>query len=435
MKKISKNWFNNFLNFAKLLFIILITLIVMAKYLLASELIFLQFNEHAQLNVSNNEKIWIENKKYIQVTDQQKFLQIIGKSKGNCQIQIGSRSIQIVVGSQHDKFNFNKLKSILRFTPWLQLSFDGINVVVEGQIKSTQDWQNLIDLKLSNWILNAEVDSKIIDFIEYKLNQKLQMNHLQEVKILNTPTPTVKVSKDIADKNITFMSIIKQFGLKVDKDDNILNLEPLVRVKMTLAEVRKKDLENFGFKFPNEYSTTILSTRGADAIKQGWDSSVNLNLKERNGFGKILATPVLLSKSGSEANFLAGGEFPIKMITPKSHEVIWKKYGIQLKVKPTVDSYGHIKMDIDTEVSSLDHTQAVDGIPALLTNKIQASFDLQKSQTLILSGLIKHVDEKTIEGWPGLIHVPILGQLFSSHDYQQNKTEMIVFVTPEILEN
>jgi pilus assembly protein CpaC len=243
----------------------------------------------------------------------------------------------------------------------------------------------------------------------------------------------IRTSKIFMKDNSRSLDIIKMYGLNIITDDDVISTKPLVKVKMTLLEMRKSSLTEIGINPPTQYSSQLSS--GGKMGSGTWNSEANLNLLQNKGIGQILASPVLITKSGTEAEFLAGGEIPIRIINNKTKDLIWKKYGINLKVKPTVDNQGHINMDIETEVSSIDPKRNVEGIPAILTNKIQSHFELQKSQTLILSGLIKHMNGETVTGWPWLNEIPILGALFSSADFQQEKTEMIILVTPEIIKN
>ena len=148
----------------------------------------------------------------------------------------------------------------------------------------------------------------------------------------------------------------------------------------------------------------------------------------------LLASPNLMCKSGKEATFFAGGEFPIKTIGEKYGTVVWKQYGINLKIKPLIDSIGQISLEIETEVSSIDKSREIDGVPAMHSHKVSSFFDLTKSQTIILSGLIKSETGTSSEGLPYLSQLPVLGRLFSSKDYLDNKTELVIFVTPKLSE-
>ena len=129
---------------------------------------------------------------------------------------------------------------------------------------------------------------------------------------------------------------------------------------------------------------------------------------------------------------MAGGEFPIKLTSFGSSGVTWKNYGVLLKVKPLADSTGRMSIEIETEVSALDDANKVDGIPGLLTNRMKTHFDLSTSRTIALSGLIKNDLSRQTSGLPGLSSIPILGSLFSSTDFKDNQSELVIFVTPAV---
>ena len=115
--------------------------------------------------------------------------------------------------------------------------------------------------------------------------------------------------------------------------------------------------------------------------------------------------------------------------------MIWKTYGIQLKVLPTVDIHGKLSMQLTTEVSTIDESQKVDGLPGFLTNRIQNQFHLKQTEAIVISGLIREDSGKSKEGLPFLQHIPILGALFSSEEYKNQKTELVVIVKPKIISN
>ncbi|MBK7960123.1 MAG: hypothetical protein IPK04_02190 [Bdellovibrionales bacterium] len=101
-------------------------------------------------------------------------------------------------------------------------------------------------------------------------------------------------------------------------------------------------------------------------------------------------------------------------------------------MKPKADSSGRMNLKIETEVSSI--TEIVDGIPSLATNRVSTTFDLKETKTIVLSGLLKDQNTTSQSGLPWLQRIPILGSLFSSEDYIQKRTELLIFVRPEILQ-
>src|SRR5690606_22390992 len=134
-----------------------------------------------------------------------------------------------------------------------------------------------------------------------------------------------------------------------------------------------------------------------------------------------------------EAKFLAGGEFPIKIINFQTNDIQWKKHGILLSFKPLADRSGKLSLSLSVEISLIDQAQAIDGIPGLLVNRVESHLDLKESQTIALSGLIKEQSGKSNQGIAALKNIPIIGRLFSSEDFRNNRTDLVVFVTPRVV--
>ena len=149
--------------------------------------------------------------------------------------------------------------------------------------------------------------------------------------------------------------------------------------------------------------------------------------------GKVIANPKLLCRSGESAHFLAGGEIPIKLVGFKTSEVQWKKYGVILDITPLADIQRGISTKLVTEVSLLDEAHKIEGIPGLLTNRIETHFDIRGEKTIALSGLIKNEIGRGSQDTPLLSAIPLLGELFKSKEYKENKTELIIFVTPRVI--
>ena len=103
-----------------------------------------------------------------------------------------------------------------------------------------------------------------------------------------------------------------------------------------------------------------------------------------------------------------------------------------LKVKPLADFSGRMSIAIETEVSTLEPAPP-DTIPGISTTRIETHFDLVKSRTIAISGLLRNDSSQSAGGLPLLGQIPILGPLFSSRNFREKKTELVVFVTPDIV--
>ncbi len=158
-----------------------------------------------------------------------------------------------------------------------------------------------------------------------------------------------------------------------------------------------------------------------------------INLAVQDGTAYILANPQLSTRSGGVASFLAGGEIPIPISSALGETtVLYKKYGVMLKIKPEADRYGNILTNIYTEVSQIDPTVTIDGYPGFLTRKTSTLVNVHSGQTIVLSGLVHSLGASTINKFPWLGDIPILGWLFKSHNFQASRSELVIFVTPVI---
>jgi pilus assembly protein CpaC len=184
---------------------------------------------------------------------------------------------------------------------------------------------------------------------------------------------------------------------------------------------------------------TVLTDFGTD------DLLAFLDAQEQSGRAHFLAEPTLMTANREIATFLAGGEIPIPVVQSSGGQgntggvsIIFKEYGVRLRFTPEIVSDSLIKLQVAPEVSSLDFVNAVllQGfrIPALLTRKMESTVDVKRNTSLVLSGLFNNADERVKTGIPLLMNIPILGQLFSSTRFQKNESELIVIVTPTMVD-
>ncbi len=156
---------------------------------------------------------------------------------------------------------------------------------------------------------------------------------------------------------------------------------------------------------------------------------------------QILAEPNLLTQSGKEASFLAGGEFPFPVVQSttagQAITILFKEFGVRLTFTPTLTVEGKIHLKVQPEVSALDFANAltISGflIPALSTRRVQTEMELEDGQSFAIAGLVDDRLTETIQKIPVLGDIPILGKLFQSRTLSRSKTELLVLVTPRIV--
>jgi len=159
---------------------------------------------------------------------------------------------------------------------------------------------------------------------------------------------------------------------------------------------------------------------------------------------QILAEPNLLTESGKEASFLAGGEFPYPV--PQSFggsggyatiTIQFKEFGVRLNFTPSFTPDGRIHLKVKPEVSSLDYTNALTlqgyTVPALSTRRVESEMDLADGQSFAIAGLVDNRVIEQLDKIPWIGDVPVLGKLFQSKSFQRSKDELLVVVTPMIV--
>ena len=205
---------------------------------------------------------------------------------------------------------------------------------------------------------------------------------------------------------------------------------------LKIIEISRGESEQLGIRWPDAIpakGTFAVGTGNAGAFSIGTDFDARLNLLMANGKAKILSNPRLACESGGEAQFLAGGEIPIVIITPETRTVEWKTYGIILKIHPTMAEGGKIRTQVNAEVSAVDHGSGTSDVPGFLTRRVSTLFSTQPGETVMLSGLVKSEMAKDVAKVPLLGQIPVIGELFKSRSFRENRTELAVFITPIVV--
>ena len=169
--------------------------------------------------------------------------------------------------------------------------------------------------------------------------------------------------------------------------------------------------------------------------------SALITAAKSKGDFRSLAEPNLMTLAGKEASFLAGGEFPFPMLQSATGgnavTIEFRQYGIQLKFTPTIQRNGAIRLKLAPEVSSLDFANAlvISGfeIPSILTRRAETEVELREGQWLAIAGLMDNNMTNNVSKIPILGDLPILGELFRSRGIRQQRTELVVLVSPRLV--
>ncbi len=258
-------------------------------------------------------------------------------------------------------------------------------------------------------------------------------------------------SKEVSDSLIVDPARIKQ-----------------VRLEVKMVEIDRSKLSTFGFNFfstggsnPGGTTTGQFPSSMVSKIENGMKTltvtnPLNFNLySSRLNIGatlqdletmqvaQILAEPNITTLSGEKASFLAGGEFPFPTIQSSTTgapviSITFKSFGVKLDFLPVVNNDGTVDLTVAPEVSALDYTNAVSisgyTIPAISTRRASTQVVLKSGQTFAISGLLDKRTTDLYSKTPGASSIPILGGLFKSKNVTHSDTELLVIVTPTIVD-
>ena len=171
----------------------------------------------------------------------------------------------------------------------------------------------------------------------------------------------------------------------------------------------------------------------------GASLDVNIQALEEQGVIRTLAEPNLVSMSGDSASFLAGGEFPIPVAASDDRIGIeFRQFGVGLSFTPTVLDDGIINLEVKPEVSQIDTSNAVRiggvEIPALRVRRADTTVELRNGQSFAIAGLLQNESSNSKVQVPWLGDVPILGSLFRSSRYKKRETELVIIITPRLVQ-
>ncbi len=395
------------------------------------EALVIQVGKTTSLTVDPEKDIRVANGQVIRVLeDGSTTLHIHGAEVGSTDLAVGSKSWRVHVVSSATLDFYHQLPPLLLNMTGPKLKLDQGQVQIHGELIRTYDYQRIQRLALEHqatFTLHAKLWPGVRKFITHEITSLSQKRRWPKPTFKENPMRAL-FPKKMQVQPADLEAELGPRGIMAVYDENQVEFLPLVRAHVILAEVSKNFDRTLGVKWPSAYEGQILPVT---QMKQ--PLLVQLQAMESGGLGQILASPRLLVRSGSQAEFLAGGEIPIRISGYRTKEVVWKQHGVVLKLQPHADDSGHISLKLETEISLLDAGNSVDGIPALKTHRVQSHFDLQSGATVALSGLMRQDWGKTREGLPALRRLPVLGLLFSSQSYLDHKSEFVVFVTPEVV--
>ncbi len=252
------------------------------------------------------------------------------------------------------------------------------------------------------------------------------------------------------------------YNIRVSENDpqTRVRLEPMVRMRVRMVEFRKSALGRLGIDWSDSAAGPTYGAAGASSNSASFVPTIEggsglvsaatsfstyfgiasnitsrINFLAQNGDAVTLAEPVLSAMNGGEASFLAGGEVPYPIVGANGQtQVEFKDYGVKLNVAPLIDNAGNVRAKLETEISQLDSSVSIQGAPGLLTRRAQTEVTVRSGETIVISGLLSSESSGDVDMIPLIGRLPIIGRLFSSRSKRNSVSELVIFVTPEVIE-
>ena len=208
------------------------------------------------------------------------------------------------------------------------------------------------------------------------------------------------------------------------------NASPTIYFRVFLLELKTNHAKSLGLQWPAVLPQALRVTQqGIQSLQQ---MDLALHQLEMSGQAKILSSPELVVRAPGEAELFAGGRFPYSTQSRYKTQIQWERLGLTLKLKVSESFTERVRLDILTEVSHLDVRLGTQGTPGMQVNRMTTQVDARFGVPLLLSGLLQDQTREEVRGVPVLKHIPILGRLFQSEDYLNQRSELVAILYPYI---
>lgn len=304
-------------------------------------------------------------------------------------------------------------------------------------------------MALTGDVSSAESAATAMDIAEQFVNNKLGADDLKSRPVrdpASEQSPVLNMMRVSAGQQVMLRirigeiqrTALKNLGVNVTGQGNNNFL-----IGTGTGQFGDRSGTNPAFGYRQFFGTTSSSSfgliQGAGSIG-ALDLAVQIDALERDGLLKTLAEPNLTALSGEEAQFLAGGEFPIPVPQELGTTTIeYKPFGVALKFTPYVLAPNRLRIKVQPEVSAVSNERAINvngGIsaPSFSTRRASTTVELAPGESFMLAGLLQDGMTSTINQLPGAGNIPILGALFRSSDFQRSQTELVIAVTPYLVD-
>jgi pilus assembly protein CpaC len=370
----------------------------------------------------------IQNKGIVSISDRGNSIVFTGKKLGQTQIQLGDNHYKANVLKKDHCETFNQLSEWLKYKRGPTLNINDGNIQLLGRLLRLSDFINLQEFTNSQSIFanHLELNDDLKKDIKSYVTLKLQKHNLPMGELIFEPQLQLQLSEDLKTQKTDYQKVLRPYGVDILFDENNVTQQPVIKIQVYIAHVKKSFMRQWGVSWPSEVSTNLIQ---GEALKIE-SFNVSLNALESAGQGQLLATPTLITESNKFAEFHSGGEFPITTTNQFNNSVQWKQYGLFLKAKPITNAQKHLQILIELELSTLDQSLNTNGVPALVRSQVKTQVNMKEPTPILLSGFLRQDQGDSRSGLPWLQQIPIFKPLFSTGAIYNNELELVFILVP-----
>ncbi len=366
-------------------------------------------------------------------------LYVMGKSAGETTIYAVDQGDVVLLNSRVDvKQDIDRLqREIQTMAPGTAVRAKAVDdsIVLEGLAKSASEGDDIRKIAARYVATPAQVVNKMT------LDTPNQIN--LQVRIAEVNRSVLKQFginwENVAQNSTTSFGLVSAGTSVINQASGTAKVVPLLPGQSSTAATF------LGF---NTQSGTLIGNATNNNLVGGYkNGQFNINAMvdalAQQGLITVLAEPNLTTVSGQKASFLAGGEFPVPVPQAgagisASITIDWKQFGVSLNFTPTILSNGRIALHVAPEVSQLAPQQGVTiqgvTVPGITTRRADTTVELGSGQSFAIAGLLQNQTQQQLQAYPWISDIPIVGALFRSTAFQRGETELVIIVTPLLVE-
>ena len=395
-----------------------------------NNIIVLAVGESTRLPASVSASVWLSTGKIVSIREQNFQLIIQAKKAGETLLNIGHTLYHIQVLSKENKEKWMYLNQFLQNRMGLKLNVVKEKFYITGQLLRIKDFEDLAQLCQTyniDYSFHAKVPVALQDSLKRFLKKQISQEQ-GELYILWEEKPLTIFLSNKHPHLKFYKRIFKNQGLNVKEDSSMISNLPGIELKLLLVESSHNDSFQVHLNWGPQFMSRLLSPGLFRNILS------TMQTMEQKGMAHILSQTTLLTEHGKPANFHSGGEVSIPDFHPETGEgtVKWKPYGIQLNFESKTDWNSNIHIQVQAEISEVDHSQSARTSPSIKNSRINTSLVLKSGETIALTTLVRRQGGKSSSAPLPISRLPLVGRFLSLKGKLKERTHLSIFVTASL---